>query len=223
MEFTSIPTEQTTAFTDLLLTVLAFISAIVLQRFRRIDPFKVRVWGWALILLAVASKLGAIAHGLTLSEDIEELIWQPLELCLGLSVALCFVGALYDLRGRSSAVRAILPMLFLVAAFYSAMLALGEDFLIFVIYEAIIILAITVIYAILVTREKRAGALLIVTAMALNLIAAGIQISGVEVDLFWKFDHNGIFHLVQCLGLIFLTAGLMRSMKWKRLKELRNG
>jgi hypothetical protein len=33
------------------------------------------------------------------------------------------------------------------------------------------------------------------------------------VRLFWEFDHNGLFHLVQLVGVALLAAGLGRLLQ----------
>lgn len=212
MEFTSIPTEQTTAATDLLLTALAFLVAILLQRYRVMDRFKVSIWTWALVLLAVASKLGAITHGLVMRAELKEILWQPLEIFIGLSVALFGVGALYDLFGRKTARRSLVPLLGLGTVSYVVMTMMGEDFVVFIVYEAAMIVGVAVIYVILAVKERRAGALVMTAAMAVNLVAAALQTSEVTFRFVWRFDHNGVFHLVQCVGLVVLTVGLQRSL-----------
>jgi len=50
-------------------------------------------------------------------------------------------------------------------------------------------------------------------ALAVSLTAGAIQASELgSVRLFWEFDHNGLFHLVQLLGLVLLVAGLRRLL-----------
>jgi len=212
MEFTSIPTGQTTAATDLLLTALAFLVAILLQRYRAMDRSKVSIWTWALVLIAVASKLGAITHGLVMRAELKEILWQPLEISIGLSVALFGVGALYDLFGRKAARRSLVPLLGLGTVSYVVMTMMGEDFVVFIVYEAAMIVGVAAIYVILAVKERRAGALVMTAAMAVNLVAAALQTSEVTFRFVWRFDHNGVFHLVQCVGLVVLAIGLQRSL-----------
>ena len=57
------------------------------------------------------------------------------------------------------------------------------------------------------------GALLIATGVLVSIIAAGIQASNnVSVTIVFEFDHNGIFHIVQILGIILLVAGIKFSL-----------
>ena len=47
----------------------------------------------------------------------------------------------------------------------------------------------------------------------ISLIAAGLQAcKRITLNLIWSFDHNGVFHLVQIVGLCFLVAGLRLSL-----------
>jgi hypothetical protein len=46
-----------------------------------------------------------------------------------------------------------------------------------------------------------------------SILAAGIQAKkSICLTLIWQFDHNGIYHIVQMLGLILLLVGLRRSL-----------
>jgi hypothetical protein len=50
-------------------------------------------------------------------------------------------------------------------------------------------------------------------ALAVSLGAGALQASGLgAVRLLWEFDHNGLFHLVQLLGLPLMVAGLRRLL-----------
>ena len=45
-----------------------------------------------------------------------------------------------------------------------------------------------------------------------SIIAAVIQTKkSISLKLIWQFDHNGIYHLVQTVGLILLLIGLQCS------------
>ena len=42
--------------------------------------------------------------------------------------------------------------------------------------------------------------------------SGAVQASSLSLDLLWSFDHNGLFHLMQMLGLALLVTGLRRSL-----------
>jgi hypothetical protein len=212
MEPVTAATERTTAATDALLA-LAAAAAIVLLHYRIAPSFGRAVWQGALGALAVASVLGAIAHGLALPEATRELLWQPLYLALGVTMALFVVGAVRDWRGDRAARRVLLPMLALAATFYGVTRLTGGDFLAFVVYEAGALLFSLLVYLRLAASGRRAGAAEMAAALALSLGAGALQASEIDpVRLLWEFDHNGLFHLVQLAGLVVMVVALRRLL-----------
>lgn len=214
MQLNPAATELTTAATDVLIAAVACGCIALLQRWRERDRRKVGVWSWVFGLLAVAALLGALSHGLVLSERTRALLWQPLFLSLGLVVALFVVAALYDWRGRETARRS-LPVMLVVALLFYAITRLGSGtFLLFVMYEAAAMLFALAIYVSLAARRGLTGAGWIASGIGLNIVAAAIQASGtVSVTIIWPFDHNGVFHIVQILAIVVLMRGLAKSLQ----------
>jgi len=205
-------TERTTAATDALLA-LAALAAVVAIRRRTHPSFARAVWLSALGGTALASALGAVAHGVALADRMRELLWQPLYLALGVTMALFVVGAVNDWRGERAGRRALLPMLGVALVFYGITRATGGSFLAFVIYEAAALVFALGVYLALARSGRRAGAAAMAAALGLSLGAGVVQASGVgPVRLVWTFDHNGLFHLVQLAGLALLALGLRRLL-----------
>lgn len=212
MELVSQATERTTAATDALLAVAAFAAFVVLRR-RVPSSFARSVWLAALAAMTLASALGAVAHGLPLAEETRTLLWQPLYLALGLTMALFVVGAVRDWRGDRAGRRVLLPMLGLALAFYGVTRATGGDFLAFVLYEGAALSFSLVVYAWLAMGGRRPGAAAVAAALAVSLAAGAVQAADLgPIRLLWEFDHNGLFHLVQLVGLALLAIGLRRLL-----------
>ncbi|UCF40189.1 MAG: hypothetical protein JSW43_10675 [Gemmatimonadota bacterium] len=214
MQLNPIATELTTAATDALIAALAAGCAVVLQGWRQRDRWKVAVWSWVFGLLAVAALLGALSHGLMLSDSTQSLLWQPLFLSLGLVVALFVVAAVYDWRGRGTARRAV-PVMLVVALLFYAVTQIGNGtFLLFVLYEAAAMLCALAMYVSLAVRRSLTGAGWIAAGIGLNILAAAIQASGsISITIIWPFDHNGVFHLVQIVAIVVLMRGLVNSLQ----------
>jgi hypothetical protein len=213
-------TERTTAATDALLA-LAAVALLLGLRHRSPASFGRAVWLSALAAMALASVLGAIAHGLELSAATRDLLWQPLYLALGSMMALFVVGAVRDWRGDRAA-RLVLPaMLVLTVVFYGATRASGGDFVVFVLYEAGALGFALTVYAWLAARRRRPGAAAIAAALAVSLAAGAVQAADLgTVRLVWDFDHNGVFHLVQLAGIALLGAGLRRILYHPSLEDV---
>jgi len=213
MALNPVPTELTTAATDAILALLALYCIRWLGARRSADPAKVTLWILVLALLAVASLLGAVAHGFDLSADTLYLLWQPLFLSLGLVVALFVVAATYDGLGPAPARRLMIPALVAGACFYLVTLLFPGTFLVFVLYEAVAMLVALALYVRLALVTGRRWAWLMVLGIALNIAAAGIQASGtVRLNLGVPLDHNGVFHLVQMVAIVVLVAGVGKSL-----------
>jgi hypothetical protein len=206
-------TELTTAATDAAIALVAAGSVFLLNRYRAGHRRRVQIWTWVFGLLAAASVLGALAHGLDLTDTIRSWLWRPLYLSLGLIVAMFVVAAVYDFRGEPAARRTLLPMLLLAIGFFAITQVGSVTFRLFIAYEATAMLVALGIYLQLARTSRLEGAGIIATGILLNLVAAAIQASGtVTVTVVVPFDHNGVFHLVQIVALVVLTRGLARGM-----------
>jgi hypothetical protein len=110
--------ERTTALTDFMLAALSLCFAVMLHS----GGLKSALWTWAFGLLAFSSLLGALAHGFDLSERMRKIVWQPLNLSLGLALGFFVAGALFDSMGASVARAAVPYLLGAGCAFYAVTL-----------------------------------------------------------------------------------------------------
>jgi hypothetical protein len=166
-------------------------------------------------LLVVASVLGTVVHGLELSESLRSVLWRPLYLSLGLTVALFLIGGMHDWRGEAAA-RALLPWAIAIGVSFFAVTQLsGGAFLIFVVYEATAMLATLAMYVFLSITGRLAGAGMMTVGIGLSIVAAAVQASPLSVRLIVPFDHNGLFHLVQLTATVALANGLRRGFETK--------
>jgi hypothetical protein len=205
-------TERTTAATDLVLAVAAI--CLILHLRRAVPPgWRRSIWLAALGLFTSGALLAVTAHGFALDAATVDLLWQPLYLSLGGSVALFVVGAIADWRGEATARRALVPMLAVAFAFYLLTRWRDGDFRVFVLYEAAALVFAFAVYAALHRRGRLPGAGALALAFALSLTAGVVQAGGrARLVLGWPLDYNGVFHLIQLAGLVPLGFGLRRSL-----------
>ena len=207
------PTEQSTAATDVALALLAFGYACDLFRQRKTAPQRVGLWSGALVGLGTSAALGSVAHGLDLSEATRNKIWKPLNLALGVTVALFVAGAIHDRFGAAPARKGLPWLLGLAGGFFAITLAIPGTFMVFLAYEAAALLAALGMYGDLAARQQLRGAGRIVAGVLLTIIAAAIQASPLKARLgAIELDNNGIFHLVQMLGLVPLANGIKADL-----------
>jgi hypothetical protein len=213
LEFIDSPTEQTTAITDGVLAVIALAALIYLQQVGPPASWKMYLWSWAFGWLALGAVLGAVVHGFKISNRIKEKLWALLYLCLGLTVAFFVVGVVFDIWGLAAA-RQILPFMLLVGFGFAGLTLIWVDsFLIFIVYQAVAMLFALGGYLWLAIGGSLEGAWFMVGGILVTLFAAAIQASHkVSLTFIWKFDHNGVYHLIQMVGLVLLIVGLRASL-----------
>ncbi|HNK62659.1 MAG TPA: hypothetical protein PLE14_01315 [Anaerolineales bacterium] len=198
--------ERVTAITDILMGGLSAYAALQLSA---LAGFKPSVWAWTFGLLAFSSFLGAAAHGLTMTQRTNDRMWMPINLSLGLALGLFVVGALYDLSGESLA-RVALPLMLLVGlGFFLFTLWKPGTFMTFIAYEALAMLFALGAYGYLLFKGSLAGAGWMVKGILVTILAAAVQATGkAGRGIVGYFDNNGVFHIIQMLGLILLQVGL---------------
>lgn len=207
------PTERTTAATDAILTLLALACVFhLLQIGHQRDSWKVGLWAWTFGLLALAAALGAVAHGFKMSPAANLRFWQPLNLALGLVVALFVVGVVDDVWGLGVAQTVLPVMLGIGVAFFGITLVFPGIFLVFILYEAAAMLFALGAYGWLAVTGRLPGAGWMAAGVLVTLIAAAVQAlwdgKTRPVTFIWQFDQNGLYHLIQMVGIALLLVGL---------------
>ncbi|MBN8579752.1 MAG: hypothetical protein J0L96_03705 [Anaerolineae bacterium] len=200
------PYERVTAWTDVLMGLLAGFIAFQLSQ---ISSLKFTVWIWAFGLLAISAFLGAVAHGYEMTRKTNDRLWMPINLSLGLALGLFVVGALFDLSGEAIARMALPVMLAIGFGFFLITVWKPGTFMTFIAYEAIAMLFALGVYVYLLFTSSLAGAGWMVTGVLVTVIAAAVQATGkAGKGIFWYFDNNGVFHIIQMAGMALLYFGL---------------
>jgi hypothetical protein len=214
MAFIEIPTEQTTAVTDVILALMAAAGAVYLYRIGQKFRWKTNLWMLVFGLLAIAAFLGAIAHGFKMSSSIQTILWYPIKLSLGLLVALFIVATVYDIWGEAAARRIWPVMVAIGVGFLGITLIWPDSFLVFIIYETVAMLLALGGYTWLAWRGRLEGAGMMVAGILTTIAAAGVQAGKlISFTFIWSFDHNGVYHLIQMMGIGFLLAGLKKALQ----------
>jgi len=209
VELSGSPAARTTAATDVLLGLTAAGGILWLQWFPPVPSWRIQVWSWSFGLIALAAALGAITHGLVLSQTLHRRLWGALTLALGLAVSLFVVGVVHDLYGMEAA-RRILPVMLLVGVgFFLISRQWAGLFIVFIVFEGAALVAALAAYARLAADDALNGAGLMAAGTLVSMAAAGTQAARrLRLEFIWEFDHNGIFHLLQTAGLMLLCRGI---------------
>ena len=215
MKFVKDPLEQTTAATDILLALVAFGGIVFLLGLllNSGELWKISIWSAAIGSIGLAAALGAVAHGLILSRTLHHFSWLVLNLALSLAISLFVVGVVYDLWGFEVSLKTLPILVITGLGFYLTTLFYPGIFFLFIVYEGVALVFALAAYIYLTIQQDLPGAYLMAAGVLASIIAAGIQANkSVVVTFIWRFDHNGIYHLVQVVGLLLLFAGLRKSL-----------
>jgi len=198
--------ERVTAMTDIFMGLLAAYAASQLAQF---SGFKSDVWAWTFGLLAFSSFLGAVAHGFEMTQKTNDRLWMPINLSLGLALGLFVVGALFDLGGEALARKSMPLMLVVGFGFFLVTVWKPGTFMTFIAYEAVAMLFALGAYVYLLFEGSLSNAGWMVAGIFVTILAAVIQATGkAGKAIFWYFDNNGVFHLIQMIGIVLLLIGL---------------
>lgn len=215
MQIIGIPTEQTTAATDLILALLSLATAFFLsRRGGGLRNFRVRIWTVVFCSLAVVGFGGAVAHGLVMSETLNGILWHLINLSLAAMITLFLTAFIHDLFSEAAARKWMLRLAILALLFLLVTLLFPDSFLVFVLFESAAMLVALVGYSTACLKRSLPGSGLIATAILLTLAAGAVQATGnIRLQCIWLFDHNGAFHLIQMLALPFFAAGIFRGLE----------
>jgi len=215
MEYTKNPAEQTTALTDLILAAVALGGIFFLQwgPLNASGFARMTIWSTAFGLIGLASALGAAAHGLILGQKLQQRMWRILNAALALAVALFVVGVVIDLWGLPASYPTLPLMLLTGLGFYVLTSRFPGIFFVFIVYEGLALAFALGAYVFLSLRGELEGAGLMAAGILISIVAAGVQFKkSISFTLIWHFDHNGVYHLIQTVGLLLLLIGLRCSV-----------
>lgn len=201
------PFERVTAINDVFMGLLAAFAALNISQ---LAGFRSDLWAWTFGLLAVSSFLGAVAHGFQMSQRTNDRLWMPINLSLGLTLGLFVVASLFDLGGEQLARVALPIMLAVGVGFFLFTLWKPGTFMTFLAYEALAMIFALGAYGYLFFNDSLAGAGWLAVGIFVTILAALVQATGkAGKGIVWYFDNNGVFHVVQMLGLVLLWLGLV--------------
>lgn len=201
------PFERVTAINDVFMGLLAAFAALNISQ---LAGFRSDLWAWTFGLLAVSSFLGAVAHGFQMSQRTNDRLWMPINLSLGLTLGLFVVASLFDLGGEQLARVALPIMLAVGVGFFLFTLWKPGTFMTFLAYEALAMIFALGAYGYVFFNDSLAGAGWLAVGILVTILAALVQATGkAGKGIVWYFDNNGVFHVVQMLGLVLLWLGLV--------------
>ncbi|WP_196889223.1 DUF6962 family protein [Aureivirga sp. CE67] len=214
--------DQSAAFTDLIIALLSFIFFLAIRRAGwKIDRRKTGIWGLIFVCISISSLLGAVTHGLEISELTYKILWNIIFLCSGFLISFVGVGALYDFYKKrlSDAIywlAAGMSILFFLFNLYGP-----DTFLFFIGYEVIILLLALFYYNRIYQKTKMKWTSKMIIGILLSFLAAIAQtIEDLKITLIWDFDNNGVFHIIEVFALSFMASGVLSELRFQKKQKI---
>lgn len=212
--FVESPTEQTTAITDLFLSLQAIGAIWILNRSQAKRPGWTDLWTWFFSLLSLSSLLGALSHGLKMTATVNTALWIVIYLALGIMMALFLIAAVTMHWSPELGIRCLPYGMLIAFTFFVVTQVWSDSFLLFVIYEAISMLLALILYLSCFWLRREKGSGLLAAGILVGIAAAIIDTqSTLRFTFIWEFNNHGIFHLVQMISLLLLTIGVCSTQQ----------
>lgn len=211
IQFIESATERTTAVTDLILAVEFFLFAIYVFRSASVKK-RAATWSIPLLLLAVAFLIGAIAHGIQMPEKVNVLLWLLLAMFSAFGLAHLVSASTGEWKPEWYK-KSVIGMS-LAAVIFIGITVKFSSFTIYVVFILINMALVSWLNAMCFNESGNKQHLLIISGAALTAVASLAQlVKSIHFTIFWEFDYNGAFHLVQMLAGVLLGLGVSGLVK----------
>ena len=214
IQFIESATERTTAATDLILAFEFLLFAIFFVTSAS-DNKRAASWSISFLLLAGAFLIGAVAHGIQMSEKTNMLLWLLLAGCSAFGLAHLVSASVGEWK-RAWYKKSVIGMSLAAIIFVGTTVKLSS-FTIYVVFILITMALVSLLNAMCFEKSGNKKHLLIISGAVITAIASLVQlIKSIHFTIIWEFDYNGAFHLIQMLAGSFLglgIIGLLRSVR----------
>ena len=191
------------ALTDFLLAceVLFFAGRLVQLPKQRFSA----AWYWsaAMTLLGLASLIGGIDHGFIEMQGLERFPIQRADWLVAGAMTGCVLMTATTQFIPSRLHRLALGLTLLQFGLYALAVFLIDNFFVVIVNYAPVMLLLLALS--MRGLGSGRGSLSMIAGIAIQFGASGVQASG--VDAFTPLDHNGLYHLISMVGVVFLFHG----------------
>ena len=183
--------ELTTALTNVVIFIVSIFGYIKIKN---------KLWKMFYLLMSIDSFLGIIAHGIVMSQTVNNILWVILTIIFTITINmfLCIFG---NMKLKTNYIMSGILSIILLLLFY-----LGKDYLLVFSYYCLIIVIISIYFIIKKMKDK----LWYLLGFASQIVGGILLLCRVSMGL---INYNGIYHLFAALTLIFFYIGIKKSTK----------
>ncbi len=184
--------EPTTALTDFLMAVVAFVLA----------ARTIGAWRFAFLFTGIAALAGGVYH-----TSPTVVVWKITVMSVGLATFFLIAAAARATVSRHAA-SVLVGIAGVQFVLYAAWMTTHDDFIYVIADYGSGLICVAVLYLI-AFREMPRAAKLVLASIAVAVIGAAVQASG--FTLHRHFNHNDLYHVIQIASLLLLYRGARAS------------
>ena len=208
--------EITTAATNVFNAIVTAIFGWKLYRDIKPNERKA-LWGIVFILFFIVCVLGSVVHGVQITPEVKDLLWNILFFILVLMMASFVTAIVYETDGLSKAKQTAVPALLLGAVYLILRLTIPAvkqmRFTAFSIY-AVVLLVYAIIKLVAVRKEKPYVKNFLYGIICLVVGSLAQTMKFIKFHFIYDFNYNSVYHLFTLFLLLFVYKGLKESQKY---------
>ena len=199
--------EPASSLTDFALGILAIIAAINLISKNTADHH----WRWFFVWIGIAGLWGGFHHGFIIGhEAVAGLSWSAISLLVAVAISYLLAASVHSVLGSGRG-RPILVIRAISLAVFFILVLTGNSSVVTLMLTEGLAMAIVVGLWLYAWRKDQPAVGLVLCAIIVSIIAAGLKASGVHFTLGGLvFDPNSLYHLAQMPGLLMLLVAIQR-------------
>lgn len=208
IQLIDVPTERTTAATDLILALQTGLYTFFMYSDARFHTFRGYLWMGVFAGICTTSVLGTVAHGFMMKKRTNTILWQILTATFSICYVLIISVFVHDLTGPQGGMLALWvtgSLGFALTVYCLKYPAFVPKIIYLGVGLGVLILGV-VLWLVLV--DKVPGYRAILGAMAASIAATAVEArQKFRLTLRWKFDHHSAYHALQFIANALFFAG----------------
>ena len=184
--------ELTTAITNVFIFIVSFYGFIKIKK-------KEKLWKIFFLLMSLDSFLGCIVHGISMTIEMNVLLWIILSILFTFTINTYLISFL-KYKARYVIILSVLLSFLLIVEIYNSM-----DFILTFTIYVIVALLISVYFVI---KEKYKNKNYYLISIIILFIGGIFMLSDIHIGC---LNHNGILHIFMTITMILLYLGIKKN------------
>lgn len=207
--------ELTTAITNIFIAISSLICFLKLKSKKKTN-LNVKLWLIFFFFILIDGILGVIIHGIVMKQTTVDFLWYILSFFFSLTINTLLAITLYEYNNKgtfkSKVIFILLTSILLYLVFFIESLCNIDFLLTFIIYAAICLGAICIIYIKQLKKDKHIK--YYIYGLLLQVIGGIFLLNDkFKIHFIISLDKNGIYHLFMVGTIIMYYIGIINNNK----------